>query len=324
MKQGLLTGCAPNYTGTLLFSDLDVPREVYCSTKAPVSNVARLDINSVRSFLTTRQPASHKGEFGHVVVVGGDRGYGGAALMAAEAAQRSGAGLVSVITRSEHRAGMLARRPELMVAGTEDPGMDTAALIARASVLVVGPGLGRSTWGEELLLQCLAAQVAERVPLVIDADGLNLLSDKDAGQVNLKRDTWILTPHPGEAARLLDVSLESIKSDRFAAIDALQDKWGGTCLLKGAGSLLKSSFDPDTTFLCNEGNAGMATGGMGDVLAGIIAALVAQGLTPDKALQCAVCVHGEAADMAAAECGQRGLLATDLLPYVRLLLNSDL
>jgi NAD(P)H-hydrate epimerase len=166
--------------------------------------------------------------------------------------------------------------------------------------------------------------MAKQIPTIIDADGLNLLADRDNGQSGLKREAWILTPHPGEAARLLDTSLDLIKADRFAAIVAMQQKWGGTCLLKGSGSLIRSAFAPDTTFLCDEGNAGMASGGMGDVLAGVIAALVAQGLPNDLALQCAVCVHGEAADLAAAESGQRGLLATDLLSPIRQLLNPDL
>lgn len=324
MKQGLLTGSAPDYTGRLFFSDLAVPSEVYTHADAAIADVKRIDINSVRDFIKPRAPASHKGTFGHVVVVGGDRGFGGAVLMAAEAAQRSGAGLVSVITRSEHRPGMLARRPELMVAGTEDEGIDVAGLLAKATVIVLGPGLGQGRWGEELLQRCLATQMARQIPLVIDADGLNLLADRDNGQTELKRETWILTPHPGEAARLLDTSLASVKADRFAAIAAMQQKWGGTCLLKGSGSLIRSSFSMDTTYLCDEGNAGMASGGMGDVLAGVTAALVAQGLQNDKALQCAVCVHGEAADLAAAERGQRGMLATDLLPLIRQLLNPDL
>jgi hydroxyethylthiazole kinase-like uncharacterized protein yjeF len=324
MKQGLLTGSAPDYIGKLFFSDLGVPSEVYLHADAAKPGVKRIDINSVRDSIKPRAPASHKGAFGHVVVVGGDRGYGGAVLMAAEAAQRSGAGLVSVITRSEHRAGMLARRPELMVAGTEDEGFDAAELLAKATVIVVGPGLGRGRWGEDLLGRSLATQMAQQTPLVIDADGLNLLADRDNGQTGLKRETWILTPHPGEAARLLDTSLDMVKADRFAAIAAMQQKWGGTCLLKGSGSLIRSSFATDTTFLCDEGNAGMASGGMGDVLAGVTAALVAQGLPNDQALQCAVCVHGEAADLAAAESGQRGMLATDLLPLIRQLLNPDL
>jgi len=324
MKQGLLTGSAPNYTGKLFFSDLGVPPEVYLHADAATPRVKRVDIGSVRDFITPRAPAAHKGTFGHVVVVGGEHGYGGAVLMAAEAAQRSGAGLVSVITRSEHRAGMLARRPELMVSGTEDEGFNAAELLAKATVIVVGPGLGLGRWGEDLLQCSLATQMAQQTPLVIDADGLNLLADRDNGQTGLKRETWILTPHPGEAARLLNTSLDMVKADRFAVVAAMQQKWGGTCLLKGSGSLIRSSFAMDTTLLCDEGNAGMASGGMGDVLAGITAALVAQGLPNDQALQCAVCVHGEAADLAAAESGQRGMLATDLLPLIRQLLNPDL
>ena len=242
--------------------------------------------------------------------------------MAAEAAMRVGAGLVSVLTRSQHRVGILARRPELMVAGTEDDDVNPAALIAKASVIVVGPGLGTNEWSRTQLQRSLAAQIQQDIPLVIDADGLNLLAEKDQSSSTMtKRDNWILTPHPGEAARLLHQSRDDISADRFSAVKSLQEKWGGNCLLKGHGSLIADDSDVERIYLCSEGNPGMATAGMGDVLAGLIAGLVAQGLPLARALRAAVCIHGEAADIAA-DSGQRGMLATDLLPHVRQLVNS--
>ncbi len=323
IKRGLLTGSAPNYTGDLYFDDLDLPKEVFSHPQAPVPSVKRIDIDSVQGWLTRRQPASHKGDFGHVIVIGGERGYGGAPLMAAEASLRSGAGLVSIVTRSEHRTGILARRPELMVHSTEDDNFDLGNLLQRASVLVVGPGLGLDAWGKELLRKSLQLLSETSTPIIIDADALSLLAKDPASHLTSKKDTWILTPHPGEAARLLDSNVSAVQLDRFAAICSLQEKWGGNCLLKGNGSLVTNYLEPNSIELCNEGNAGMASGGMGDVLTGIVAALVAQGLAPDRALSCAVCVHGEAADLCASAAGQRGLLATDLLPVIRQLLNVD-
>ena len=323
IKQGLLTGSALNFTGDLCFDDLGLPQALYSHEQAPVSGVRRIDIHSVLGAFSPRPPASHKGKFGHVMVIGGDRGFGGAPLMAAEASLRSGAGLVSVVTRSEHRAGFLARRPELMVHGTEDHDYDFGQLMQRASVLVIGPGLGLGPWGEELLRMSLQAASKKSLPVIIDADALTLLAKNSADYLVIKKDTWILTPHPGEAARLLDATVSDIQLDRFAAIRTLRGKWGGNFLLKGSGSLISNAVEPDLIKLCSEGNAGMATAGMGDVLTGVIAALLAQGLPLDQALSSAVCVHGEAADLCAGASGQKGLLATDLLPQIRRLLNTD-
>ena len=323
IKQGLLTGSALNYTGDLCFDDLGLPQALYSDARAPASVVRRIDIHSVLGALSPRSPASHKGKFGHVMVIGGDKGYGGAPLMAAEASLRSGAGLVSVVSRSEHRAGFLARRPELMMHGTEDHDFDIGQLLQRASALVVGPGLGLGLWGEELLRMSLKAASNKSLPVVIDADALTLLARNSADYLSIKKDTWILTPHPGEAARLLETTVSKIQLDRFAAIRTLRDTWGGNCLLKGSGSLISNAVRPDLIKLCSEGNAGMATAGMGDVLTGVIAALLAQGLPPDRALSFAVCIHGEAADLCAIASGQKGLLATDLLPQIRRLLNID-
>ncbi len=322
MKQGLLTGRAGNYVGKLLFSDLDVPEQVYADADAPDPEAIRIDIHSAARHLGGRMPASHKGDFGHVLVIGGDYGFGGAALLAAEAAQRAGAGLVSVLTRSQHRSAILARRPELMVHGTEDENANAEALINRATVIVVGPGLGTGDWSRAQLQLALAAQLSRGIPLVVDADALSLLAERQTDKTQIKRDNWILTPHPGEAARLLHCETADISNDRFAAVRSMQHQWGGCCLLKGHGSLIATGVDGVATFLCSEGNAGMASGGMGDVLSGLVAGLVAQGLSLDRALRAGVCIHGEAADLAA-ESGQRGTIATDLLPYIRQLVNAN-
>lgn len=324
MKQGLLTAEGRDHAGEIVFDDLGLPEHIYKEKAAPIVEVIRIDINDVPRMIAPRRESSHKGNHGHVVVIGGDYCFGGAALMAAEAAQRSGAGLVSLITRTQHRPAILSRRPELMVLGTEDSEQDIGTLLGKASTIVVGPGLGGNEWSKKLLQKALSAQQAHGIPLIIDADGLRLLSDRAISEKAIKRSNWILTPHPGEAASLLNCSVDEIQSDRFTAIRKLSKIWGGVCLLKGSGSLIHQDAANGEIYLCTEGNAGMASGGMGDVLCGIVGSLVGQGLDLKDALCCAVCIHGEAADLALENGGKRGLLATDIYPYVRQLVNHPL
>jgi NAD(P)H-hydrate epimerase len=175
--------------------------------------------------------------------------------------------------------------------------------------------------------KALSTQISMDKPLVIDADALHLLAeDREQGAAEkgteIKRDNWILTPHPGEAAALLNCSIGEIQVDRYAAVRQLHDIWGGVCLLKGSGSLIcTAEKSQQKLFLCSEGNAGMATGGMGDVLSGIVGSLVAQGNSLESSLCAGVCIHGEAADLSMQADGQRGMAATDLMPYIRQLVN---
>ena len=327
MKRGLLTHLGPDHAGEIVFADLDAPADVYHGGDSPEVETRRIDIHSASRLLPRRRPSAHKGSNGHVLLLGGDHGMGGAIMLAAEAALRCGAGLVSVATRSAHRSPLLCRRPEIMVAGTEDGRVDLPGLFDRASNIVIGPGLGRGDWSRNLLRAALAAQTTRRLPLIVDADALRLLAGREPepelehGETVLPKDDWILTPHPGEAAAMLGVSTGEIQRDRFAALAALQRQFGGHCLLKGAGSLIRGPARTPRFKLCTEGNPGMGSGGMGDVLSGIIAGLNAQGLSLADSLECAVCVHGEAADLAAREGGERGLAAADLLPFVRRLVN---
>ena len=167
-------------------------------------------------------------------------------------------------------------------------------------------------------------QQARGTPLIVDADGLNLLAERIATGASLKRSNWILTPHPGEAATLLNCSTEEIQSDRFSAVSRLANLLGGVCLLKGSGSLICDGVDSSRRFLSTEGNAGMATAGMGDVLTGIVASLVGQGLDLSAALSCGVSIHGEAADLAMEFGGEKGMTASDLFPFIRQLVNQPL
>lgn len=337
LKRGLFTGRGPALCGDIHFDDLRVPASVY----APLSaRVERLDVRGLVDALPSRARDAHKGHFGHVLVIGGDHGYAGAALLAAESAARCGAGLVSVATRPEHLAAFIARRPELMVRGIVQP-HELDPLLARATVLVAGPGLGTGEWGRELLSRALRSGL----PLVLDADALNLLAGGTLGTVIDERrqvlrdhavvgdagsdDTaagdpqWILTPHPGEASRLLGDAPGSagVQADRFLAASTLQQRYGGTVLLKGAGTIIDSGISRPVA-VAAAGNPGMASGGMGDVLSGVIAALVAQGLALPEAAKLGALLHGAAADRLAARDGERGLLAGDLGPVLRALLNG--
>ncbi len=340
LKQGLFTGRGPDHVGDVVFHDLGMPEIVKTSELANAPASHRLDIHAVSGILTPRAPSTHKGHCGNVLVIGGDHGLGGAALMAAEAAARAGAGTVSLVTRFVHVAASLARRPEIMVRGIDDPEGQGAeqvhSLIEKANAIVIGPGLGNSPWSHVMLRVALSARKTV-CPVVLDADALNLLAEYAALDLSghwaqtfpLSGDHWVLTPHPGEAARLLQCSVAQIQQDRFAAARALRARYGGAIVLKGAGSVLcllsvhpLSAPDKDQVAVCTEGNPGMATGGMGDVLSGLTGGLIAQGLPPSVALQCAVAIHGEAADLAAETAGERGMLACDLMPYIRQLANG--
>jgi len=303
LKQGLFTGEGPEYTGEIVFADLGAPPEARHSIEPSAMLLPRWERG-----LPARPRYAHKGHFGHVLVVGGDYGYSGAARMAAEAAARVGAGLISIATRKGHADSLNLTRPELMCRGIETA-EELRTPLERATVIAVGPGLGRSAWAKELLGAVWDADL----PVVADADALNLLAESPR-----KRDNWIMTPHPGEAARLLDTSSAEIQKDRFGAVRKLQARFGGIAVLKGSGSLVCG---PDgRPRVCTAGNPGMASGGMGDVLTGVIAGLLAQRLDLFEAAALGVQLHGAAGDEAA-KAGERGLLACDLMDPLRRLVN---
>ncbi|MEY3661213.1 MAG: NAD(P)H-hydrate dehydratase [Pseudohongiellaceae bacterium] len=282
--------------------------------------ITPLSFEQFQPLLQPRERDSHKGSFGHALVVGGDDGFGGAALLSAEAALRCGAGLCSVGTHPLHATALLGRRPELMVRGCREAS-ELLPLLARATVLVLGPGLGQSDWSGACFALALSTARAKVLPLVLDADGLNLLS-RAAEQIQEPYEKWILTPHAGEAARLLGTDTSSIQADRETAVRQLQQRFGGCVVLKGAGSLVcTSAGGRQRVERCQHGNAGMASGGMGDVLSGVLGALLAQGFDVSTSARLGTCLHSRAADLAVASDGERGLLASDLLPALRRLLN---
>ena len=259
--------------------------------------------------LPARAPDAHKGQFGHVLLIGGDRGFGGSIMLSAQAALRCGAGLVSLATRPEHVPGALTRLPEVMTLGVSSANQ-LMGVLAHASVLVVGPGLGQAPWGRSLLSAAAQAKILQ----VWDADALNLLSN--AG-LELASGS-VITPHPGEAARLLGISTEQVQADRPAAARALVKKYSVVCVLKGAGSLI-AGVDGELA-ICNHGHPAMATAGLGDVLAGVLGALLAQGMRAFDAACLAVWLHARAGEQQGIL--GRGLAASDLIPAIRQLLEE--
>jgi NAD(P)H-hydrate epimerase len=312
IKRGLLTGRGPAVCGELVLSDLSIPDDIFARESATAEQMFLIDLLGL---LPAREADGHKGDFGHVLVIGGDKGYGGAAIMAAEAAARTGAGLVTLATQPENLTAVLTRCPEIIARGVAS-GQELAPLFARATAIVIGPGLGRSPWAEQMLQQALASSL----PMVVDADALNIIAEGRVLPALAPRTNWLLTPHPGEAGRLLDMTASDINAERFKFIETLQQRFGGAVILKGAGSLVLG--ESGVTGVVTDGNPGMATGGMGDVLSGILGALLAQGLSVEQAAQLGAALHASAADLAAEKIGQRGLLATDIIPYVCELLRE--
>lgn len=301
LKLGLFTGRGPAIAGTVVLARLGVPAGLDVGL---VPAARRLEASVLGDWLPRRERDAHKGRYGHVLVVGGDAGMGGAVRLAGEAALRAGAGLVSVATRPAHVSALLAARPELMCHGVAGA-TELDALLARATVVAAGPGLGRSAWGAELL----EAVLESGLPCVLDADALNLL----AGHPR-RRERWILTPHPGEAGRLLGADAAVVEADRPAAARELRARYGGIVVLKGAGTLVCGA--GPALWLCDRGNPGMASAGVGDVLTGVVAGLAAQVGDLERAACAGVLVHALAGDDAAMR-GERGLVATDLITALR-------
>ncbi len=307
-KLGLYTNNGSEHCGEVVFDGLGVPATVFTRFGHEHSThllTYREEINKLKP----RHRNAHKRSHGHLLVIAGNEGMGGAAIMAAEAALMSGAGLVSVATVPSNVPAILARRPELMPRGVTDE----AALVAMAnksSAVVCGPGLGGDAWAR-MVLGCA---IESGLPGVFDADALNLIAEtgKFEGAPGA-----IFTPHPGEAARLLPGV--AVQEDRMHAVQTIRAQYGAVTLLKGAGTLIAG---PAEVSLCPYGNPGMSVGGMGDVLSGVIGALLAQGLPAEDAARVGAVVHSLAADKLVALQGERGLLATELLPAIRRLING--
>lgn len=303
LKTGLFLGDGPEYAGRLLFDDL----EVMVPTEARFTALLeRIGEGEIARALPSRRRQANKGDFGRVLIVGGGPGMPGAVRLAGESCLRVGAGLVTVATARENHSTIAVGRPELIVHAVDRP-EELDALLRPADVVAIGPGLGRSDWAQALLERTLACGKH----LVIDADALNLLAEHrliaPAGSV--------LTPHPGEAARLLQISTDAVQADRPAALHALTLRHpGAVIVLKGAGTLIGVTH-PDQPgpmpAICERGNPGMAAAGMGDVLTGAIAGILGQCGDPWLAARAGVMAHALAGDDLARD-RERGILALEL------------
>lgn len=305
LKQGLLTGAAKHYCGELFIDDLTIGATFAQLVRANVSGCGE----QLRRQIPARLTTAHKGDSGRVMVIAGNEYMPGAAKLSSEACLRSGAGLVSVVCHHSLHSIVMQNRPETVLIPDESNHPRFLACLQQAHSLVIGPGLGQDRWAQNLW----AKVINQDKPMVVDADALQLLAKKPVCKEN-----WILTPHPGEAAALLKTNVASIEQNRFLAAQLIVEKYGGVCVLKGAGSIICSEA---ATFVNVTGNPGMASAGMGDVLSGIIAALIKLSPTLHEAAAVGVHIHGLAADNCAAIHGPRGLLASDLFPHIQQLVN---
>ncbi|MGB6606044.1 MAG: NAD(P)H-hydrate dehydratase [Steroidobacteraceae bacterium] len=297
LKTGLFVGDGPEYAGTVVFDDLELAAPPTPQFTPRLTRIVEAEIHQV---LPRRARAANKGDFGRVLIVGSGSGMPGAARLAGEACLRVGAGLTTVAVAAENVAAIASGRPELICMALTGEA-ELADALSRADVVAIGPGLGRTPWARSALQTVLAAGK----PLVVDADALNLLAESNTAP----REDWILTPHPGEAGRLLGVSTDEIQRERLASLGRLVERYHGTVVLKGAGTLVGAR--GRTPGLCERGNPGMASAGMGDVLTGAVAGILAQCGDPWAAARVGVLVHAMAGD-AAARAGERGLLAGDV------------
>ena len=307
VKQGLLTGQSANHVGELYLADLSLGQ---CFQQNVTTDFSVQGQHSQPN-MPSRNAACHKGNIGLLLTFGGNQGMPGAIRLASEAALRTGAALVSVYCHRENHQMVVHGRPELMLASAVDMPLDEHPHFKKAKVLLCGPGLGQNQWAKDLF----TLVVNSSKPCVLDADALSLLAT-----TNKKRNDWVLTPHAGEAAKLLSCTIAEVERNRFSAVKKIVEKYGGICVLKGAGSLIANG---ENNWINTSGNSGMATAGMGDVLSGIIAALLMQLAKPIDAVRLAVQLHGQAADIIKDRQGEVGMLASDLLSELPYLLNQD-
>ncbi len=320
-KTGLLAQCAIDYVGTLDVVDIGIPPE-FCDELTSVEGVQFLHLTDLKRLIKRRRRNTHKGDYGHVLVVGGSVRHGGAALLCARAALRAGAGLVTALVPARFHAAIIANTPEIMVW----PGIETAdgalsaanlawllEVLPAISAVVVGPGLTVCD-DTRALVEGLLAQV--KVPVVLDADALTLFAGQADRLRRFKDTALVLTPHPGELGRLTGQTAAAIQHDRLQAVREAVVVTGATVALKGAGTLVAGPDFPVQVNLC--GNPGMATAGSGDVLAGVIGGLLAQHFSPYDAARTGVYIHGRAGDYGAWRRCQSSLMAGDIveeIPY---------
>jgi len=298
-KAGCYTADGRDQCGSVIYESLDVPLE-------------EIGMNSFATLveplaLEPRIHNSHKGRYGNLGILGGSAGMLGAVLLAGRAAMRAGCGLVTVVSERKHADILAIHCPELMSLNcSAEEKVDR--LLKKADGLVVGPGLDDGNWAH----QAFSAASNYAGPVVVDAGALRLLATPSYRQ---RRDNWILTPHEGEAAALLGCASLDIRHDRFEAAREIARVYGGICVLKGSGTIISDSGD-SAPKICDKGNPGMATAGMGDVLSGILGAHVSAGWSISDCAEFAVWVHSTAADHAAAQSSEHSLIASDVIDFL--------
>lgn len=312
LKPGLFTSDAVDYVGTVEFADLSCDmNDFHDETSAvDVFSLSRYAYDEIKADLPVRLRSCNKGDNGRVLIIAGAQGMGGAAVMAGCGALRAGAGLVKIATDPANVSALNASYPELMTVDFNDDEVVKKAL-QWCDLVAIGPGLSQSPRAHALL----DLVVDSGIDCVADADALTLLSKSEF----CPQENRILTPHPGEAARLLHCDCESINKNRLVAARRLQQMYGGTVVLKGAGTVV---CDRHGECLISDGSPALACGGSGDLLTGIISALAAGGMSLRQAAIIGVCIHGKAGKMSADEHGPIGSLPTDLEMYVRRLVNG--
>ena len=312
LKQGMFTASGKTCCGEIIFDDLSVPTAVL---ETEPCSAFLLNSQSCKT-LPARRFDTHKGHNGHVLVIGGNEGMPGAVILAAKSALRAGSGLVSVVTKPEHVTAVVSACPEIMVIGSQN-GDIAEAIINKANCIVIGPGLGRDAWAQRLLIQIIRSTL----PMVLDADALNIIANTSNQHIQSIKSsvqhTRIITPHPGEAARLLSCTVNDIQQDRFKAARDLYEKTGAIVVLKGSGTII---FDGERMRVCPYGNPAMSVAGMGDVLSGIVAACIAQGLSLKEAAATGVYYHAIAGDLAAAG-HSRAMLSSDVIDKLPQVVN---
>jgi len=315
-KLGLVQEPGASYTGKLHVADISIPAFLYNKETLKRQLLTR---DLVCSWFQPRKPASNKGDYGRVLIVAGSRGMTGAACLAAMSAARAGAGLVTLAVPSGVQKLVASKLTEIMTVALPESTEQTIgsealneiiALSQRFDVIAIGPGITTHPETASLVRKILPML---NIPCVIDADGLNCLAG-NTEVFKLISAPLILTPHPGEMSRLTGNTTTEIQQQRLALAEGAAKDWGVVLLLKGASTIVAA---PDSkTYINTTGNPGMATGGAGDVLTGIIAGLIAQGLNPFDAAGAGAYLHGLAGDLAVRQKGCRGLLAGDILDFL--------
>ena len=322
LKTGYFLGVGTDQCGSIEFADIGIPPGIAARLTPAMQ---RLSLADIRAALPPRRRTAHKGSNGRLLVIGGGPDMAGAVRMAGEAALRTGAGLVHLATHPRHAAFIAAQVPELIVHAVDNTAVLEAAGID-FDAIALGPGLGRTPWAESL---CEWAY-AQPCPLVNDADGLNWLAD--AGDLGVQAQPRIMTPHPGEAARLLGISTQAVQRDRLHSVRELAERYAATIILKGAGTLVSGPAADDgpvadkgtaPVSVCLAGNPGMASAGTGDVLTGIVGSVLVQSGDAGAAARAAVLIHSLAGDAAAAARGERGLIATDVIDAIQRWVNPS-